>query len=220
MLLQSSVISIIMQIITGGIDIYGLSIPLKDTYRILKDLLSVELGVQVIEFIFYIWLIFNLSRPDITIFRYIDWFFTTPIMLITLMALLNKQKNISIFDFIKNNKFDVIIVVILNMMMLIFGFLGEINILTTNIATTIGFIPFVIFFKHIYDKYVKNKNFEDEPFNYKYIFLYFVIIWSLYGVAAYLPFTQKNTMYNILDLFAKNFFGVALVVIIMIYSKK
>jgi hypothetical protein len=41
-----------MQIITGGIDIYGLSIPLKDTYRILKDLLSVELGVQIIEFIF------------------------------------------------------------------------------------------------------------------------------------------------------------------------
>lgn len=220
MLVLSSIISIIIQIITGGIDIYGLTIPLDNQYKILKQLLSVELGVQVIEFIFYIWLILNINHPNITIFRYIDWMFTTPIMLITLMALLNKQKNISIFDFIKNNKFDVIFVVILNMMMLLFGFLGEINILSTTMSVSIGFIPFLIFFIHIYNKFIKNKTFEDEPLNYKYIFLYFVIIWSLYGVAAYLPFIQKNTMYNILDLFAKNFFGVALVVIIMIYSKK
>ena len=42
------------------------------------------------------------------------------------------------------------------------------------------------------------------------IFLYFFFFWSLYGVAALMPYKIKNMGYNILDLFAKNFFGVFL----------
>jgi bacteriorhodopsin len=36
------------------------------------------------------------------------------------------------------------------------------------------------------------------------------IFWSLYGVAAVFDFENKNTSYNILDIFAKNFFGMFL----------
>jgi bacteriorhodopsin len=32
----------------------------------------------------------------------------------------------------------------------------------------------------------------------------------VYGIAALLPYNVKNAMYNILDLFAKNFFGIFL----------
>ena len=32
----------------------------------------------------------------------------------------------------------------------------------------------------------------------------------MYGIAALMNYTTKNIMYNILDLFAKNFFGVYL----------
>jgi hypothetical protein len=32
----------------------------------------------------------------------------------------------------------------------------------------------------------------------------------LYGVAAVLPYGSKNAMYNVLDLFSKNFFGLFL----------
>jgi hypothetical protein len=35
-------------------------------------------------------------------------------------------------------------------------------------------------------------------------------VWSLYGVAAWFPMTLKNAAYNILDIFAKNFYGVYL----------
>jgi hypothetical protein len=35
-------------------------------------------------------------------------------------------------------------------------------------------------------------------------------IWSLYGVAAWFPSALKNASYNILDIFAKNFYGVFL----------
>jgi bacteriorhodopsin len=41
-------------------------------------------------------------------------------------------------------------------------------------------------------------------------FVYFVIVWGLYGVAALMSYKVKNVMYNILDLFAKNFFGLFL----------
>jgi hypothetical protein len=56
----------------------------------------------------------------------------------------------------------------------------------------------------IYEKYALLS--ED---GYK-IFMYFFIFWSLYGVAASLPYKIKNTCYTSLDLFAKNFFGIFL----------
>lgn len=47
--------------------------------------------------------------------------------------------------------------------------------------------------------------------NKKLLFWFYFIFWSLYGVAAGLEYELKNAMYNILDLFAKNFIGVFLV---------
>jgi bacteriorhodopsin len=59
-------------------------------------------------------------------------------------------------------------------------------------------------FKIIYEEYAKDTNIAQ--------IIYYVsfITWGLYGVAAALPFNQKNTMYNILDLFAKNVYGLFL----------
>jgi bacteriorhodopsin len=37
----------------------------------------------------------------------------------------------------------------------------------------------------------------------------------MYGIAALLPYNLKNSIYNILDLFAKNFFGLFLTYIII-----
>jgi hypothetical protein len=52
--------SLFIQLITGVIDILGLSIDVPDNKIIFKDLLKVELFVQSIEFIFYVWMVFNL----------------------------------------------------------------------------------------------------------------------------------------------------------------
>jgi hypothetical protein len=43
------------------------------------------------------------------------------------------------------------------------------------------------------------------------------VIWSVYGIVALLPLTEKNVGYNILDLFSKNLVGVMLSV--MLYFK-
>jgi hypothetical protein len=85
--------------------------------------------------------------------------------------------------------------------MLLFGYLGEMAVLPIKLSVSLGFIPFLIYFYMIYTTYVKGTN---------KLFFYFFIFWSLYGMAALLPYKLKNNSYNILDLFAKNFFGIYL----------
>jgi hypothetical protein len=73
----------------------------------------------------------------------------------------------------------------------------------------LGFIPFLIYYYMIYVNYLAN-----QPNGYIYFWSFFVI-WSLYGLAAALPYYIKNACYNILDLFAKNLVGLFLSYIII-----
>lgn len=231
-----SVISLIIQLITGSIDAWGLTLSLPDKHLIFRDILTIELSIQIIEAIFYVWLVSRIKSSDsgITKYRYIDWFITTPTMLITLMAYLNHNKYTSdtgngvldvpysteksyrIWDFLSDNKSDILAVVGLNSLMMIIGLVGELGWAPMTFTAAIGFIPFIAYFRRIWNKYV-----ADQPGaqlgHFKIIFWYFVGFWSLYGVAAFLPHTPKNIMYTVLDIFAKNILGIILVYIIWKY---
>ena len=105
MLYISGVISLLIQLIVGLIDFWGLTINVPEDKNIFKDLLKLELGVQIVEFTFYAWMVFNFKNiTNITPYRYFDWFLTTPTMLITLMAFLSKNNFNNLSDFIKSNK--------------------------------------------------------------------------------------------------------------------
>ncbi len=87
MLYESAYLSLIIQFIIGIINIYGLNIDVPPEKIIFKDILKLEFGVQIIEFIFYCWMIINFELiKNITPYRYVDWIITTPTMLITLLA--------------------------------------------------------------------------------------------------------------------------------------
>jgi len=73
----------------------------------------------------------------------------------------------------------------------------------------LGFIPFLIYFYLIYDNFAKYS--QDGT----YLYIFFFIVWFTYGIAALMSYKTKNIMYNILDLFAKNFFGIYLGVVIL-----
>ena len=94
--------------------------------------------------------------------------------------------------------------------MLLFGLIGELGFLTPSVSTMLGFIPFAINFKYIKDTFLPTS--EDTFKN--VMFYWFVFFWSLYGVFALTSYTIKNAGYNILDIFAKNFFGLFLAYII------
>ncbi len=78
------VISIIVQIITGIIEIGAFFFKVPTIYSIIRQLLIIELVVQFFEGIFYVWLVYNFTKVlNVTPKRYIDWIITTPSMLIT-----------------------------------------------------------------------------------------------------------------------------------------
>jgi len=219
MIYISGLFSLIIQFIVGIIDYIAINIEVNPKDEILKDLLKVELVVQIIEFAFYIWLIsyFNKVSKNITPVRYIDWMITTPLMLITLSAFLkhNDKNPIRLIDFLSTNTRSIIIIVLLNAGMLFFGLVSEFGYLNPYIATALGFIPFILNFKYIKDTFLQS---SDDKFK-NALFYWFVFFWSLYGVFAIMNYTIKNTGYNILDIFAKNFFGVFLAYIVWTKAK-
>lgn len=88
--------------------------------------------------------------------------------------------------------------------MLLFGYLGEINVINLYISNFVGFIFFGLSFYVIYDKYAYTDNTTEIN---QILFNLLIVIWALYGVAALFPTLYKNVGYNILDLFSKNFYG-------------
>ena len=211
------VISILIQIIIGVIDIGALFIKVPTAHLLIRQLLILEVVVQIIEGVFYFWLLYNFTKAiNVTPKRYIDWVITTPTMLITLISYLiylNKKTKdetykLDFFTILKENSDIIIPVVLLNWLMLLFGYLGEMKIIPVLLGVFLGFIPFLIYYYMIYVNYV-TKNTSGYL-----LFWYFFVFWSLYGVVAVLPYYIKNSFYNILDIFAKNFFGLFLSYII------
>jgi bacteriorhodopsin len=209
MLHETAYFSLFVQVLTGLLEVWALQLKISPDVLVLRQALILELIVQVVELMFYVWLVFAIrkSAANITPKRYYDWFLTTPTMLFTLMLYLkylSQDKPTSLPQFAKDHQETIIKVVILNALMLVFGFLGEVGVLRTRTSVVLGFIPFITYYALIYQEFV-----SDNPEGQK-IYWYFVAVWSLYGVAALMPYATKNASYNILDLFAKNFFGVYL----------
>ena len=209
----SLIISIITQFITSIIEIIALFIKVPSKFLFLKQMLLLEVIVQFIEGSFYLYWFYNFNNIlNITPKRYLDWAITTPTMLLTLVFYLiflkYKENNITyklnFFELFNQEFYTLIIIFLLNGLMLLFGYLGEINVIPVLLGVLLGFIPFFIYYYIIYTKYATLSN---DGLN---IFYYFLIVWSLYGIVAVLPYKIKNMCYNILDLFSKNFFGIFL----------
>jgi hypothetical protein len=219
MIYNSAKFSFTAQIITGLIDFFALQVNIPVEKKILKELLFLELIVQIIEGIFYFWLLKSFNNVEnITKYRYYDWTFSTTLMLFTLMSYLIylQNKNKTLQEIYTENRKIIHKVLILNLLMLTLGYLGEINKLNTQTSVFSGFIPFILYYKIIFNNFVsddvlnKKEISKENKKEIKNLFWYFFIFWGLYGIAALLPYSSKNVCYNILDLFSKNFFGLYL----------
>jgi len=231
-LLKTVYISLVVQIITGIFDVYVMIVNQNKEMILLKSILLLELIVQVVEGTFYVWMAYLFSSiKNVTPKRYFDWVITTPLMLFSLCMYLDylkekeeedkKEKKDNekkdsfvnytldpIIDAFSKDKEVLIPIFLLNWLMLLFGYLGEIGVINNLIAVACGFIPFIIYYVMIYNHYAKYTAFG------KQMFWYFAGVWSLYGVAAIMPYYWKNIGYNILDIFSKNFFGLYLAYLI------
>ncbi len=224
-LLHSSLLfSIVVQVITGVIELLALFVKTAPGMALIRQLLGLELAVQAVEGAFYAWLYFNIHRVNnITPKRYADWALTTPTMLITLIAYIiylnsdkgngNGNDSLSLIQILRENATPIAQILGLNWLMLLFGYLGEVGVIPLVAGVALGFAPFIAYFYIIYERFVANDannvNINVDNTSLK-IYAYFLVFWSLYGIVAVMPYTLKNTIYNVLDLFAKNFFGLFL----------
>jgi bacteriorhodopsin len=201
-----------LQFITGLVETSGLYAKIPEKDKILQDILTMELIVQAIEFIFYLYLVYKIVNgditKDITSHRYLDWFITTPTMLVSFILffkyLKNPERNIRFFESFNEERTNIIKIVIGNALMLLLGLLAETSVINNYVGITLGFLPFAYIFKILYSEYAKHTVLATQ------LFYAFFAIWGFYGVGAVLPFEQKNIAYNILDLFSKNFYGLFL----------
>lgn len=212
-------LSIFLQVFTGLLDLVVLLQPVEPHLTLLKQLLFGELVVQVVEASFYIyWALRFKDIANITPTRYLDWMLTTPTMLITLIlysiylghkAEGKDTSTLDALDLMYTHRVVLGQVVGLNALMLLFGYLGELRKLPVTISVALGFIPFLLYYALIY------REFSSQSPEGISIFYYFFVFWAFYGVAALCPYTIKNSMYNMLDIFAKNFFGLFLVYVLL-----
>lgn len=126
----------------------------------------------------------------IVTYRYLDWFFTTPLLLIDLCL------TTGITD-----KRIIMRLVGYNIVMLVAGFIGEIGVVNKLVACIIGFVPLVLIFWDINRLMVRN----DENI---WVLCVFIGVWSMYGLLYMLDSANmRNLSYNILDIVAKAGFG-------------
>lgn len=219
--------SLSIQAITLFTNLFALQTPLAPSDVVLKEILGLETFVQIIELAFYGWYRHSLLQTvsDVTKFRYYDWFFTTPIMLFSTLCFYvyldyeeQKKKDVvkplTTSDIFQENKLAIFGIFICNALMLAFGYLQEIGTISIATSSLLGYLSLMGSFGILYTQFV-----EKVPKK-QGLFYFMFSVWSLYGVAAMLPRLSKNIGYNMLDILAKNFYGVFLSYIILQKKQK
>jgi len=210
-------ISVIVQLITGLADVHALTLSMPTGHNVLKEILSIEFVIQLVELLFYVWFIVSAVKTKyMASIRYFDWVITTPTMLLTTIVFMkytetlqnNKKEDFSVGQFIHANKSNVISIFMCNLVMLVFGYLGETQCIPKTVAVIGGFLAFAGSFYVVYNEYARKSDHG------KKLYVFLLIVWSLYGFAFMLNAVGKNVAYNFLDIIAKNFFGLYLVYVI------
>jgi len=169
----------------------------------IRHILNLETVISIVAGYFYTVFMNKIKNKEIdykeiNLTRYVDWAITTPVMLLVLCLV-----------FVYNSKTTLtagfyLIVLILNYVMLGFGYMGETNIINRKLGWIIGSIAFIVLYGLLYMTFIHGENIFDN----KIIFWAFLIFWSGYGLSYNLDEESKNIGYNILDLFSKCFVGI------------
>jgi bacteriorhodopsin len=206
--------SLFIQIVTLLLNLFAFFIPVDRWDFALKEILGLETAVQIVELVFYSWYRGKLvgNGFDVTQFRYYDWFVTTPTMLFSTASYygyLDRREEdgkepFSVVTFWKENSNWILLMFLCNALMLWFGYLQEIGILSIVWSSILGYVSLLGSFGILYKQFV-SKTPQQQG-----LFYFMFSVWSLYGIAAMLQNKEKNIFYNVLDIFAKNFYGLFL----------
>lgn len=145
------------------------------------------------------------------IYRYMDWFFTVPLLIIEFYLILSTEIDIHVSIFYK--------LLFASILMLLFGFLGEANIIDRTHGFILGsifwiYIMYEIFYGEL-NKFKKKINNKSIHFIYDTLKWIITIGWAIYPIGYLLNNTDMNLTYNIGD-----FINKILYVLIIWYGAK
>ena len=196
----------------------------------LMIILWLEAVVQGIEFLWYliVGICNQFQKFDFDVSsRYVDWFFTTPTMLVSLLLFVfYTDCNTITMDMVwadSNKMWAIVVACAMNTLMLVAGLLQEckymgvgrrwIWILIGSAFFILAFVPIGVAVAH-----------KGAPETWAAL-ITTIVVWAMYGVAAFvfrkdtLPNTKwKNTAYNVLDVVSKNVFAIIISVIVFSYQ--
>jgi hypothetical protein len=229
--------SLFVQFSALVISVLGLGVPVAPENLILRSVLGMEAVVQMVEMAFYTWfgVFFRdaAAKMDIARYRYLDWFVTTPVMLLSTMMFFRfkagekltgdeggeeagaaEQPGLAGLWGRARRMAGHVTGFVRKNALPVAGVLGANAVmLACGFLGEIGRmgkaasqgLGFAAFAASFYwlHKYFAAGSSD----NYK-IFLPMLFIWSLYGVAARFGNTVKNTSFNLLDMVSKNFYSV------------
>ena len=134
--------------------------------------------------------------------RYIDWFLTVPLQILEFYLILKIHNKIP-----GNLLYKLLLP---SIFMLVFGYLGETNLLNRSIAFLLGMICWIYILYNLYfgEASIVSKNTKDESvkFVFKYLKLILLIGWSIYPI-GYIFHNNLNIIYNFGDLINKIMFA-------------
>ena len=135
----------------------------------------------------------------INLTRYVDWFISTPFMLMVLCIVLALEAKIPFTISVYA------IVLLLDIAMLTAGYLGEIKIWSRPVACFVGFVAFAALFGFLWLTFLHGRK---KTFGALLSYTVFIIVWAMYGFVYLLDEEKKNIAFNILDTISKAFVGI------------
>ena len=207
--LQTARCSVVSQIFFTMITATTIALPQDENKAALVPIAVLETISQVIEFTYYVAALCYFKEIT-TWTRYLDWFLSTPLMLVSTMAfLLFLQDNTNTMGTLFQSEyvFYTLSVLGFNWLMLTFGVLVELGATQRPMAfLTLGTVSFIASFVSLLIGFVGKTTLGAG------LVLFMYIVWGMYGIAATFETVAKNIAYNLLDIVSKNFYGVFLFV--------
>lgn len=148
---MSFYITYVLLITTGTITLIE---ALRTKIPSVRHILNLETCISIIAAFFYSQFIVMLDKPNIDYAsvnktRYTDWFITTPLMLLALCLVLANNNSSAVRLPIYAT------IIVLNSLMLWFGYKGEVGQMNRSFACILGFIPFILMFGLIWYVFVR-----------------------------------------------------------------
>ena len=115
-------VSVAAQLLFGLFSLAGFFVRTTPEHRILVALLVLDTAVQAIELTFYALFLYYNKLP--LVYRYVDWFFSTPTMLVSLfvfLRFLGRDETLRFGDVVRRDLSPIVWMLVLNAAMLLGG---------------------------------------------------------------------------------------------------